>query len=92
MLYFYYVRNKDIEYILLHNSSFRIKFIKINCISLEHRHEIDVFYSYICEVLHCSSQNSIPSSKSSDCRNYIVPGFNDYVKDLYNVARSDYVV
>ena len=36
--------------------------------------------------------DSIPSTKSSDCRNYIVPEFNDYVKDLHSVARSDYVV
>ena len=51
-----------------------------------------MFYSQICEALHCSSLDSIPSSKSSDCRSYIVPGFNDYVKDLHSVARSDYVV
>ena len=41
------------------------------------------------------SIDSIPSKKSSECRNYIhvVHGFNDYVKDLhYSVARSDYVV
>ena len=69
-----------------------IKCTNINCKSLEHRHEIDLFYSQICEALHCSSLDSIPSSKSSDCRNYIVPGFNDYVKDLHSVARSDYVV
>ena len=51
-----------------------------------------MFYSQICEDLHCSSLDSIPSSKSSDCRNYILPGFNDYVKDLHSVTRSDYVV
>ena len=69
-----------------------IKCTNINCKSLQHRHEIDLFYSQICEALHCSSLDSIPSSKSSDCRSYIVPGFNDYVKDLHSVARSDYVV
>ena len=69
-----------------------IKCTNINCKSLEHRHEIDLFYSQICEALHCSSLDSIPSSKSNDCRSYIVPGFNDYVKDLHSVARSDYVV
>ena len=69
-----------------------IKCININCKSLEHRHEIDLFYSQISEALQCSSLDSIPSSKSSDCRSYIVPGFNDYVKDLHSVARSDYVI
>ena len=69
-----------------------IKCTNINCKSLEDRHEVDLFYSQICEALHCSSANSIPSSRSSDCRNCIVPGFNDYVKYLHSVARSDYVV
>ena len=62
-----------------------------NCKSIEHRHEIDFCYSEICKALHCSSLDSILSSKSSDCRDYIVPGFNDYVKDLHSTARSDYV-
>ena len=65
-----------------------IKCTNINCKSLEHRYDIDLFYSQICEALHCSSLDSIPSSKSSYCRSYIVPGFNDYVKDLHSVARS----
>ena len=69
-----------------------IKCTNINCKSLERRHEIDLFYSQICEDLHCSSLDSIPSSKSSECRNYILPGFNDYVKDLHSITRSDYVV
>ena len=64
---------------------------KVNCKSIEYRHEIDFYYSEICKALHCSSLDSIPSSKSSDCRDYIVPGFNDYVKDLHSTARSDYV-
>ena len=68
-----------------------IKCTKVNCKSIEHRHEIDLYYSEICKALHCSSLDSIPSSKSSDCRDYIVPGFNDYVKDLHSTARSDYV-
>ena len=68
-----------------------IKCTKVNCKSIEHRHEIDFYYSEICKALRCSSLDSIPSSKSSDCRDYIVPGFNDYVKDLHSTARSDYV-
>ena len=36
-------------------------------------------------------KSSIPSSKSSDGRDYIVPGFNDYVKDLHSTSRFDYV-
>ena len=59
-----------------------IKCTKVNCKSSEHRLKIDLYYSEICNALHCSSLDSIPSSKSSDCRDYIVPEFNDYVKDL----------
>ena len=52
-----------------------MKCTNINCKSLEHRHEIDLFYSQICEALHCSSLDSIPSSRSSDCHNCSkVPG------------------
>ena len=68
-----------------------IKCTKVNCKSIEHRHEIDLYYSEICKALHCSSLDSILSSKSSDCRDYIASGFNDYVKDLHITARSDYV-
>ena len=68
-----------------------IKCTKVNCKSIEHRHEIDLCYSEICKALHCSSLDAIPSSKSSDCRDYIVPGFDNYVKDRHGTARSDYV-
>ena len=66
-----------------------IKCTKVNCKSIEHRYEIDSYYSEICKALHCSSLDSIPSSKSSDCRDVviIVPGFNDYVKDLHSSFR-----
>ena len=51
---------------------------------------IDVYYSENCEALHCSSLDFIPSSKSSDSCNYIVPGFNKYVNDsAYNLQCSD---
>ena len=66
-----------------------IKCTKVNCKSIEHIHEIDLYYSEICKALHCSSLDSILSSKSSDCRENTVPGFNDYIKDLHCTARSD---
>ena len=37
------------------------------------------------------SSNCIISSKPSDSHDYIIPGFNEYVKDLHCTARSDYV-
>ena len=49
-----------------------------------------LFIHSLC-ALQSSSLDCIPSSKPSDSHGYIEPGFNDYVKDLHSVARSDYV-
>ena len=68
-----------------------IKCTNVNCTSIEHRHQIDLFYSQMCDALQRSSSNCIPSSKPSDSHDYIVPRFNEYVKDLHCTARSDYV-
>ena len=42
----------------------------------------------MCNALQRSSSNYIPSSKPSNSHDYIVPGFNEYVKDLHCTARS----
>ena len=72
-----------------------LKCTDVKCKSIDHRHQIDSFYSQICDSLQCSSFDcippSIPPSKPSDSHDYIVHGFNDYVNDLYSVARSHYV-
>ena len=68
-----------------------IKCTNVNYKFIAHRHEIDLYYSEICEALHCSSPDFIPSSKSSNSYNYIVSGFNEYVKDLHGAAHSNYV-
>ena len=61
------------------------------CKSIDHRNQIDSFYSQICDTLQCSGLDYILSSKPNDSDDFIVLGFNDYVKDLHSVARSDYV-
>ena len=60
---------------------------------MEHRHQVDSFYSQRCGAQQSSSLDFIPSSEPSDSHDYIVPGFNDYIKDLHtcSVSRSDYV-
>ena len=63
----------------------------VNCKSIEHRQQVDSFYSQICGALQSSIFDCIPSSKPNNNHDYIVPGFNDYVKDLHSVARTDYV-
>ena len=54
-------------------------------------HQIDLFYSQLCDALQRYSSNYIPSSKPSNSHDYIVPRFNECVKDLHCTARSDYV-
>ena len=48
-----------------------IKCTNVNCTSIENRHQIDLFYSQICDALQGSSSNCIPSSKPSDSYDYI---------------------
>ena len=69
-----------------------IKCDDVNYSSPEHRQMIDLFYSQICCALEQSSKKTIPSSNLRDGLDYIVPGFNDFVKELHTSARNDYIV
>ena len=64
----------------------------VNCKSAEHREQIDVTYSQICCALEHASLESIPTCQFRDSRDHIVPGFNEYVKELHTTARCDYIV
>ena len=68
-----------------------IKCDDVNCGSNEHKQIIELFYLQICCALEQSSQKTIPSSNLRDGRDYIVPGFNDLVKELHTSARNDYI-
>ena len=48
-------------------------------------------YKQICDVLHTASKKCIPSSKIDCYKEYIVPGFNEHVKELHDIARHDFV-
>ena len=50
---------------------FVIKCTNVNCKFIKYRHEIDLYDSEICKALHCSILDSIPSSKSSEGRDYM---------------------
>ena len=69
-----------------------IKCDDVNCSSPEYRQMIDLLYSQICCALEQSSQKTIPSSNIRDGRDYIVPGFNDFMKELHTSVRNDYNV
>ena len=69
-----------------------IKYDGVNCSSHEHRQMIDLLYSQICCPMEQSSQKTIPCSNLRDGLDYIVLGFNDFVKELHTSARNDYIV
>ena len=54
--------------------------------------QIDTLYSQLCSVLKQASDDSIPTSKIHTHHDYIVPGFNEFAKQLHSEARGDYLV
>jgi hypothetical protein len=60
-----------------------------NCKNYLHAALIDSFYSDIVTALSQSAEQSIPIRKGAP--DYQVPGWNTYVKDFHEVARSAYL-
>ena len=54
--------------------------------------QLDVYFISICDALQKASIKSIPNSKYKCSSDFIVPGFNEYVRDLHDIARSSYLV
>ena len=52
---------------------------------------VDYFRS-ICNALRKASTKCIPTTKYKCSSDFIVPGFNEYVRDLHDIARSSYLV
>ena len=62
----------------------------INCDSIEHHNQIHELYMKMCSIMmQCSSSSnsSIPTSKVKSSGDYVVPGFNEYAKELHTEAR-----
>ena len=62
------------------------------CVCDEHKMQLDVYFSSICDELRKASIKSIPTTKYKCSSDFIVPGFNEYVRDLHDIARSSYLV
>ena len=62
------------------------------CVCDEHKMELDVYFSSICYGLRKASIKSISTTKYKCSTDFIVPGFNEYVRDLHDIARSFYLV
>ena len=62
------------------------------CVCNEHKVQLNEYFSSICQALRNASIKSIPTSIFKCSSDYIVPGFNEYVRELHDIARSSYLV
>ena len=63
-----------------------------NCNQSNHKNAIDTLYDEISQSLRKSSLGTIPTCGTKHSRNYVIPGWNDYVKDQHQDARNSYVL
>ena len=83
----------NLTYNYLHtlNIQSAMKCTDINCKSFDHCEQIDTLYSQICNALRQSSIESVPSRKIYDSHDYIVPGFNEFAKEMHCTARDAHI-
>ena len=65
-----------------------IKCTAVSCSSPEHIMQIDQFWDDVCSALKQSGIDSIPSVEGKDGRDYISPGFHEFLKELHTAART----
>ena len=63
----------------------------VSCSHSEHVSDLDRLYQDMCTALHTDSLECIPISGCSKASQFIIPGWNDYVRDLHTEARHAYV-
>ena len=63
-----------------------------NCSNIQHISDIDHLFDDICNALRVSSLETITTCKKTLCQGYIVPGWNDYVKEAHTEARYYYIL
>ena len=63
----------------------------VDCKHAGHIRDIDNYYDNICDTLVVVSRKHIPSSTFKCSSDYIVPGFNEHLKDLHEKARQCYL-
>ena len=61
-----------------------------NCSSVDHKYEIDTLYNNIKLALLNSSDNSIDKKEVGKFK--CIPGWNDNVKDVHELARESYII
>jgi exonuclease III len=61
------------------------------CDSIKHRNGIDHMYTEVCDALHRASALTIPTNRCNTASQYIIPGWNEYVREAHIEARHAYV-
>ena len=54
----------------------------------EHRHQIEECYDNMCNVLSSVGKLTIPTCRFRSSQEFIVPGFNEHLKELHGKARK----
>ena len=61
------------------------------CSCDHHQQALNTMYSEVCDVLQRASMSYIPSKKCNTMSHYVIPGWNDYVREAHTEARHAYV-
>ena len=64
----------------------------VRCNNEQHRHHIDMYYDSVCKVLTSVGKLTIPTNNFKCSPDYIVPGFNEHLKELHCGARAQYLI
>ena len=66
----------------------------VHCNNEQHRHHIDMYYDSrpICKVLASVGKLTVPTNKFKRSQDFIVPGFNEHLKELHCEARAQYLI
>jgi exonuclease III len=61
------------------------------CDSIQHRNALDTMYQNICKALYKTGLSTVPSAACHKSSHYIVPGWNEYVRESHHEARESYI-
>ena len=63
----------------------------VSCKDSEYIRQIDEYYNSLCNVLTEVSKITIPTCRYKCAQEFIVPGFNEHLKELHDQARQCYL-
>ena len=59
-----------------------------SCKDCEHRHQIEQYYDNMCNILSSVGKLTIPTCRCRCSQEFIVPGFNEHLKEVHGKARE----